>query len=144
LTSRKPLKDKRMKKRQGQTATQGPKASRSKKETPPSPASTNRYIETYRVGETLYGIEDYQSPGEHFMKNEPHRRFRVWRNGCGIGQCDAFKEARKILFNYLLTEWLRSFDYAFKTFTENVEALNRISDKDGEPKLERLSKFLVP
>ena len=105
------------------------------------PKPTERYIERYRVGDTLFGIEDYLAPGDHFMPTEPHRRFRVWCNGCSIGQYDSMKQSKQSLFDYILNDIIRTSDYAMKTFTENAVILDRLSTKEGIPELKRLEKF---
>lgn len=66
------------------------------------------YIETYRIPTgthtTLYGIEDYEAPGDHFFPHEyakgECKRFRLWRWGSGFGQAKTLKEARKRLYDY--------------------------------------------
>jgi hypothetical protein len=101
------------------------------------------YIERYRIGETLFGIEDYMAPGKHFMPTEPHRRFRVWNNGCGIGQFDTLKASRQFLFDYILKDIIRVSDYAIKIFTEQAVILDRLSNRDGVPELSRMTKFAI-
>ena len=42
------------------------------------------YIETYSINDTRCGIEDYEAPGQHFMPDRPHLRFKCWVGGAGI------------------------------------------------------------
>lgn len=99
--------------------------------------------EVYRIGNALYQIEDYKLPGDHHKKTDPHRRFRVIWNGCEIGQYDGIKEARQRIFDYLMDDMVRTFDYAFYRFKENVGILDDLSNKEGEPEIEKLKKFLI-
>ena len=99
----------------------------------------DRYVERYDIGTGFFGIEDYQKPGDHFFPDKPHRRFRSWYNGCGIGQSDTIKEARKIIFDFVIRDLARSFDYAFETFSKNVMILDKLGD---EPDVTKLHKFL--
>lgn len=62
------------------------------------------YAETYIIGGQTYGIEDYTQPGDHFFPGNDHKRFRLWRSGCGIGQTDDLDEARRLLHGYALSE----------------------------------------
>lgn len=61
------------------------------------------YIEEYRVAGLRLGIEDYESPGNHFFSNREHKRFKCWVIGCGI--CcghDAIEEAREHIRTYAI------------------------------------------
>lgn len=59
-----------------------------------------RYAETYVINGRTYGIEDYSQPGDHFFPEKPHKRFKLWAGGCGIGDHDSLDEARKMLHAY--------------------------------------------
>ncbi len=64
----------------------------------------NPYIESYRIDDNRYDIEDYddgQDPKIHFMAMYPHKRFRLWMNGAGLGQADTIEQARKNLFDLI-------------------------------------------
>ena len=61
-------------------------------------------LEEYKIAHMNLSIEDYkQKPknGEtHFFANHPHKRFRGWVNGGGLGEADTIEEARQILFQW--------------------------------------------
>ena len=61
-------------------------------------------LEQYKIANMNLSIEDYkQKPqkGEtHFFANYPHKRFRGWVNGGGLGEADTLEEARQILFQW--------------------------------------------
>jgi hypothetical protein len=56
------------------------------------------YILTFVIPQAgTYGIEDYKKPGDHFFPHLPHKRYRVWKGGCGIGQRDTEAEAIELI-----------------------------------------------
>jgi len=61
-------------------------------------------LERYKVADMSLSIEDYkQKPkkGEsHFFSNYPHKRYRGWVNGGGLGEAGTLEEARQILFQW--------------------------------------------
>ena len=63
------------------------------------------YREQFCVGTSTFGIEDYEQRGDHFFPDLPHKRFHLWRNGCGIGQADTIDEARKIIHIYVVSHF---------------------------------------
>jgi hypothetical protein len=62
------------------------------------------YRETFIISGRRYGIEDYEEPGDHFMPDEPHQRFRLWYGGSSVGGADTIAEARNLLHTYTVSQ----------------------------------------
>lgn len=62
------------------------------------------FIEQFTVAGDLYGIEDYEQPGDHFLPSLSHRRFRLWRNGGAFAQADRLTDARETLHQYMVAQ----------------------------------------
>lgn len=95
------------------------------------------YAETYKINGQNYGIEDYSRPGDHFMPSEPHKRFRLWRSGCGIGQADNISKAREMLHSYALAQALAEYS----DHKQRMEAAGHVVTKLGGDPF-NLGKFL--
>ena len=58
-----------------------------------------KYRESFRIGKENWGIEDYKQPGDHFMPDKKHLRFKIWLGGCGVGEFDSIEESRQFIFD---------------------------------------------
>lgn len=83
------------------------------------------YLETYKIRDTVYGIEDYedgQPAKEHFFADNyatgKCRRFKLWRGGCGFGQADTLDEARIMVRDRALQQETEMKDVALKLAAE--------------------------
>ena len=65
---------------------------------------TTPKLEEYKIANMNLSVEDYkQKPkkGEHhFFADHPHKRYRCWVGGGGLGEADTLPEAREILFQW--------------------------------------------
>lgn len=85
------------------------------------------YREAYQIGRASYGIEDQQDGKEgHFFPEDRKYRFRVWRNGCGLGGRDTIEEARKLLHNYAVIQLAQERESAQRTVDEAHALLLRL------------------
>ena len=105
------------------------------------------YLETFRIplSSTQFiqlGIEDYEQPGVHFFADQPHKRFRLWSGGCGIGEADTLEEARKILLHYIASDLRVRSDRALADLKVMQRTLNQLGGEDPIDTF-KLAKFLV-
>lgn len=73
-----------------------------------------KFIEQYDVpGVGRFAIEDYEDgapAAQHFFPHTKHKRYHLWRNGCGIGQADTLADAKLQIRKYVLNSLLRQRD----------------------------------
>lgn len=86
------------------------------------------YIETYTINGRSYGIEDYKKKGDHFMADQPHKRFRLWANGCGIFQCDDLDEARKVLHSHAVSHVNAEYHGHHERMASAQHAVQKLGD----------------
>lgn len=86
------------------------------------------YAESYIIGGHGYGIEDYTQPGDHFMPESLHKRFRIWSGGCSIGDCDTLDEARKRLHNYAVSQTRAEYHGHQERMVAAERALAKLGD----------------
>lgn len=101
------------------------------------------YIEQYRIAWVNFGIEDYQSPGKHFMPDQPHDRFRLWVGGCGFGQAKTVDAAREKVWQYAVD----SIDERRRKISQEEAELAKVfaaltSPRIGGPVRNRLIPFM--
>lgn len=58
------------------------------------------YAETYMIDGSICGVEDYRQRGKHFMPTMPHKRYKSWFGGGGLGDSDTLQEARQKIYDY--------------------------------------------
>ena len=90
-------------------------------------------VERYVIpGAGSYGIEDYESPGLHFFLDEylsgRCKRFRLWRNGCGVGQADSLEEARQLIHDYARHHLQDEFERLDKTLAGITASRKKLGD----------------
>ncbi len=100
-----------------------------------------KYIETYIVGDNKFAIEDYKDgrpDKDHLFAHHPHRRFRLWRNSCGLGQSDTLKAAHKFLYDHISSgerTALAGYKYKVALTERNIKKLG--SDVDNLRKFKK-------
>jgi hypothetical protein len=91
------------------------------------------YIEQYNIpGLSALGIEDHESPGEHFFphhyKSGETKRFQCWYNGCGIGSKPTLPEAREHCFQYAVQSLKNQIKMHYREFQIRKRALEKLRD----------------
>ena len=81
------------------------------------------YVETYKIRGSICGIEDYTQgrKKDHFMADLPHKRFKSWFGGGGLGDSDTIEEARQKIADYatmLLEEDMVQMTLGLKEYTK--------------------------
>src|SRR3990167_3640218 len=84
------------------------------------------YIEEFTILNRRYGIEDYKSPGDHFMQDKATHRYQLWAGGCGVDNADSLKEARDKLFSHVISDVTAKKDKAIKDLHNSIEAIEAI------------------
>jgi hypothetical protein len=60
------------------------------------------YIEEYQVAGLHLGIEDFNSPGIHFMPKMHKERYLCWVGGGGFGRAKTLDTARRKIYEYIV------------------------------------------
>jgi hypothetical protein len=77
-----------------------------------------KYIESYKVGNRVYGIADKGKNG----------KFRCWVLGCCVGTHDTLPSARQHLHSYAVGDQTKQRKEAVRALDEATKNLERLGD----------------